>query len=340
MDITVAVVTYNAAGWIKQCIESILQQEYQNGLYEVLVVDGCSDDGTQEIVKGYGIRVRMVENAKRTIASNRNVALREAKYPYIAFTDSDCVVQNNWLEKLSINFEGLLSQNNQIAGVGGGNIIGSESSAFHEALSLAQNSFIGSLGSVQGRLYENVRAVDSLGCLNVLYNRDLLLSIGGFDEGLKNMCEDADMNYRLKRNGYLLYYIPDASVIHNTRQNLSAWCNNMFEYGKGRAIIMLKHKTLFSLVFILPVMFWPILLTCFLFGFRWHLLWLAILYFPSVFVAALILALKAGQKKHWFRTGLVLCSTHISYASGLWAGFVIGYNSAFKDPIQVATRTQ
>ncbi|MEI6703690.1 MAG: glycosyltransferase [Deltaproteobacteria bacterium] len=326
MDITIAVVTYNAAGCIKQCIESVLQQEYKNGLYELLVVDGCSNDGTQEIVKDYGSRVRMVENAERTIASNRNVALREAKYPYIAFTDSDCVVQSNWLEKLSINFEELLSQNNQIAGVGGGNIVGSGLSAFHEALSVAQNSFIGSLGSVQGTLYENVRAVDSLGCLNVLYNRDLLLSIGGFDEDLKNMCEDTDINYRLRDNGYLLYYIPDATVIHNTRQNLSAWCNNMFEYGKGRAIIMLKHKTLFSRVFILPVMFCPILLTCFLFGFRWHFLWLAILYFPSVFVAGLILALKAGQHRLWFSTGLVLCCTHIGYAAGLWAGFVIGYD--------------
>ena len=326
MDITVTVVTYNAAGCIKQCIESVLQQEYQGGLWEVLVVDGCSDDGTREILNGYGNRIRIFENTGRTIASNRNVALREAKYPYIAFADSDCVVPNNWLERLGTNFIGLVSRNSQIAGVGGGNIAGSGSSPFHEALSVAQNSFIGSLGSVQGRLYENVRVVDSLGCLNVLYNRDLLLSIGGFDEDLKNMCEDTDINYRLRDNGYLLYYIPDATVIHNTRQNLSAWCINMFEYGKGRAIIMLKHKTLFSRVFILPVMFWPIMLTCFVLGFQWHLLWLAMLYFPSVFVAGLVLALKAGQKKHWFRTGLVLCSTHISYASGLWAGVVIGYD--------------
>ena len=324
MDITVAVVTYNAAWRIRLCLESLLKQASHGGAAEILVVDGCSNDGTQEIVRRFGNRVRLVENPKKTIASNRNIALCKAYYPYIAFTDSDCIVPNNWLRSLSEGFETIRQTDTRVAGVGGGSIAPFCQNSFHALLGIALDSFLGSMGSVQGKVFDRQRPMTSLAGLNVLYERAALESAGGFDEELKNMCEDADINYRLRQKGRTLYFIPGANVEHYARHNLLSWCANMHAYGIGRARIMCKHRTLFSLSYAGALFFLPALLIGSLIGIRWPGFLLVWLYVPLMLCAGFALAFKK-KSLSGLRVGLILMGTHICYAMGLWRGFVIGY---------------
>lgn len=330
MDITVAVVTYNAAWCLRSCLESLLRQTPHGGAVEILVVDGCSNDGTQDIVRGFGDQVRLVENPKRTIASNRNIALLEARYPYIAFTDSDCVAPVGWLRSLSKAFETIRQTDAGVAAVGGGNVTPSCRSSFRAALGIALDSFLGSLGSVQGKVFDHQRLVASLGCLNVLYKCAALKSVGGFDEQLKNMCEDTDMNYRLRQKGRTLYFIPGADVEHYVRRNLRSWCASMYAYGIGRARIMCKHRTLFSPAYVLALLFLPALLIGSLIGMIWPWSLLVWLYVPAMVCAGLVLAFK---KKSFLGLyiGLILLETHICYAIGLWRGLTIGYGHAPKN---------
>ncbi len=324
MDISVCIVAYNAADSIGACLRSILDLAPHGGKTEILVIDGCSTDDTQKIVRGFGGRVRLVENPKRTIASNRNVAIHEALYPYIAFTDSDCTVPSNWLQMLSGSFEAIQKNNTRLAGVGGGNIAPSVKSPFQTALGIALNSFLGSLGSVQGRIFNEQRRVASLACLNVLYARAVLESAGGFDEHLENMCEDADMNYRLNQKGYELYFIPGVFVEHCARQSLRSWCVNMYHYGIGRAKIMRKHRTLFSPAHTIAFLFLPGLFIVSLLGFLWPQAFLVWLYIPVIMLFGFLLA----WNKHpasCLRVGLILLGTHFFYAAGLWRGLVLGY---------------
>lgn len=327
MDITVAVVTYNAAWCLRSCLESLLRQAPHRGAIEILVVDGCSNDGTQDIVRGFGDQVRLVENPRRTIASNRNIALREARYPYIAFTDADCVVPAGWLRSLSKAFETIRQTDASVAATGGGNVTPSCQSSFHAAIGIALDSFLGSLGSVQGKVFDRRRLVTSLGCLNVLYERAALDSVGGFDEQLENMCEDTDINYRLRQKGRTLYFIPGADVEHYVRRNLRSWCTGMYAYGIGRAKIMCKHRTLFSPAYVLALLFLPALLIGSMVGMIWPWSLLVWLYVPAMVCAGLALALK---KKSFLglQVGLILLGTHVCYAVGLWRGLTIGYAQA------------
>lgn len=322
MDITIAVVTYNAARCLQPCLESLLNQVPHGGTSEILVVDGCSNDGTQEIVRSFSNRVRLVENPKRTISSNRNVALQEAHYPYIGFTDADCVVPNNWLHTLSKSFEQIRQTDNRLAGVGGGNVTPSYHSSFHKALGIALDSFLGSLGSVQGKVFDRQRPVASLAGLNVLYERAALKSVGGFDEEMGNMCEDADVNYRLRRAGRTLYFVPGANVEHRARQDMGAWCSNMYAYGVGRARMIRKHRTFFPLGYLCALMFIPTLMSATAFGFVWPWAFIAWLYLPLMVCAGFILALR---KKAWALSPYVvavLIATHFCYASGLLRGLI------------------
>jgi len=329
MDISVCVVTYNAAEIIRDCLKSIIDQAPHGGKTEILVVDGCSTDDTQKIVRSFAGSVCLVENPKRTIASNRNAAIREAIHPYIAFTDSDCTVPHNWLRILSESFEAIKKNDTCLAGVGGGNRTPFGKSPFQTALGIALNSFLGSLGSVQGRIFEKQRQVASIACLNALYSRTTLESVGGYDEQLGNMCEDADINYRLNKKGHTLYFVPGVPVEHYARQTLLSWCTNMYNYGIGRARIMRKYRTLFSPAYMIAFLFLPGLFVVSLLGIIWPRAFLVWLYIPLIMLIGFSLALN----KHpalGLRVGLILLGTHIFYAAGLLRGFIVGYSDNSK----------
>ena len=81
--------SYNTAPYIKQTIQSVLNQTYTN--WELIIVDDCSTDNTDEVLKGINDnRIRYFKNEVNSgAAASRNIALREAKGQWIAFLDSD-----------------------------------------------------------------------------------------------------------------------------------------------------------------------------------------------------------------------------------------------------------
>ncbi len=102
MNDLVSVITpsYNTARYISDTIESVLAQTYTN--WEMIIVDDCSTDNTDEIVKPYlaDSRIKYLKNKKNSGAAiSRNYALREAKGRWIAFLDSDDLWLHDKLEK-------------------------------------------------------------------------------------------------------------------------------------------------------------------------------------------------------------------------------------------------
>jgi glycosyltransferase involved in cell wall biosynthesis len=85
--VSVIVPTYNRADTVSETIDSVLEQTYSN--LEVIVVDDGSKDNTQEVLRGYGTRIRNIqqENAGQMVARNRGI--REASGEIICFLDSD-----------------------------------------------------------------------------------------------------------------------------------------------------------------------------------------------------------------------------------------------------------
>ena len=189
------------------------------------------------------------------------------------------------------------------------------------------NSWLGSLGSVQGRNFRVSFPVESLACLNVLYEKEPIVCVGGFDEELGNMCEDADMNYRLRKMEKKLIFLPDLEVVHHSRKSLQDWISNMYAYGVGRARIMLKHRTVFNWAYAAALAFLPGVLLLTLIGFLGILIGSPIkfclliwLYGPFVFFYGVFLAILT-QPSLGLSVGIILLATQFSYAIGLWSGF-------------------
>lgn len=95
--------SYNTAPYIKETIQSVLDQTYTN--WELIIVDDCSTDNTEEVLATINdSRIRYFKNEKNSGAAvSRNKALREAKGQWIAFLDSDDLWMPEKLEK-QINF--------------------------------------------------------------------------------------------------------------------------------------------------------------------------------------------------------------------------------------------
>ena len=93
--VSVIMPTYNCGRFIKESIDSVLAQSYQQ--WELLIVDDCSTDETEDIVRSYkDSRIHYWRNEKQLGAAlTRNKALRKAKGRYIAFLDADDI----WLPK-------------------------------------------------------------------------------------------------------------------------------------------------------------------------------------------------------------------------------------------------
>lgn len=99
--ISIIMAAYNAEKTIKEAIDSVLNQTYEN--WELLVIDDYSTDSTRDIVKKVSQidkRVRLIENAfNRGVSYTRRYGLEKAKGMWIAILDSDDMWNPNKLEK-------------------------------------------------------------------------------------------------------------------------------------------------------------------------------------------------------------------------------------------------
>lgn len=113
--VTVLMPTYNVAPYVKEAIESVLRQTYND--FELLVIDDCSTDGTLDVVRGItDSRIRIVKNEHNLgLADNLNRGLSLIHTDYVARMDGDDIAEPDWLEK-----EVAVLDNNPEIGVCGG----------------------------------------------------------------------------------------------------------------------------------------------------------------------------------------------------------------------------
>ena len=97
--VSIIMPSYNTASYIKQTIQSVLDQTYTN--WELIIVDDCSTENTKEVVDTRkDCRIHYFKNEKNSGAAiSRNKALREAKGQWIAYLDSDDLWMPEKLEK-------------------------------------------------------------------------------------------------------------------------------------------------------------------------------------------------------------------------------------------------
>ncbi len=216
---------YNRKDFIRQCLESVLRQDFK-GDYEVIVVDDGSTDGTREVLKEFDSQILVHSNqTNRGLTYSRNKGIDLSRGKWVAFTDSDCIVNEDWLKELIKPF----TISSQLAVVGG-RIDDPVSKTYWELVNKGAN-FI-------ARKDRYVREI--LGC-NMCFRREFLLK-NKFDESLKYAGDEVDLCLKARRQGYRIYYYNSAKVIHYHRTTFRGAIIQAFRFGYSRAYVNLKNQ--------------------------------------------------------------------------------------------------
>ena len=214
IEISVIVPSYNSARTIRRCLESLLHQHTARS-YEIIVADSSTDD-TPAIVGTFGGRVRLVRNDRQLPPGPaRNLGVREARGAILAFTDSDCVPEPDWLEQIARAHE-------RHEAVGGRIDNGTPGSWCGTALYLAE--FVEFGGGPE-------RVVASMPSCNISYSRRLFDAHGGFPDVAWG--EEYIFNHRLP-DGVL--FTPAAAVRHVNRTGFGETLHHARRVGHGSAI--------------------------------------------------------------------------------------------------------
>jgi len=99
--ISIIVPIYNVENYLRQCLDSILNQTYQN--FECLLINDGSPDNSADICREYvskDSRFRYFEKENGGVSSARNLGIEHSKGEYITFIDSDDWVDSDYLEVL------------------------------------------------------------------------------------------------------------------------------------------------------------------------------------------------------------------------------------------------
>lgn len=106
MNVSVVTPTLNERTQLPECLSRLESQAREGD--EVIVVDGGSDDGTQEVAKEMADRLLVAKNedgSPSTIGTARHVGAMKAKNEIVVSTDADALPQDGWLEQIRMHFQ-------------------------------------------------------------------------------------------------------------------------------------------------------------------------------------------------------------------------------------------
>jgi GT2 family glycosyltransferase len=227
--VSVVVCTYNGGSTLEQCLCSLRMLDYPD--YEVIVVDDGSTDDTGEILARFP-DMQAVRQSNHGLSFARNVGLRLATGAVVAYTDSDCFADPDWLTLLVEQLE-----HSGAAAVGGPNLT-------------PQDGWLaGCVAASPGQpthVLESDQVAEHVPGCNMAFRREVLESINGFDSQFKKAGDDVDVCWRLQQAGYWISFAPGAVVWHHRRQTVRTYLRQQSGYGEAEALLRFKHPDKFN----------------------------------------------------------------------------------------------
>ena len=232
------VVTWNRRELLRACLTSLRRQIAAE--FEVIVVDNGSTDGSADVAEHeFGCRVlRNRENRGFCAANNQGIAAARGKF--IALLNNDAEAEPGWLAALCRAFE-----DRPEVGMAASKILvyedpGRIDKAGHLIFPDGQNR---GRGSGERDLGQYDRVEECLwpdGCA-AMYRRQMLVSIGSFDEDFFAYADDAELGLRARIAGWKCLYVPDAVVRHHRGSTLGLESTRRLELiERNRVLLAVK----------------------------------------------------------------------------------------------------
>lgn len=238
MSISVVIATRNRAAQLANCIRRFDTLDVTLlAAWEILIVDNGSSDDTAQTVATLqaetDLPLRYVYEGAPGVSAARNAGIEAARYPILAFTDDDCLVDPSWLSAIQRSF----AEDPTVVMVGG-----------------RVDLFDPADGEISIRRFDDrveIEGIDDIftrliGC-NIAISAAALRKAGAFDTHMGpgtnfKAGEDHELFYRILKCGAKVVYEPGVRVEHaHGRRKHDEICALKANYVKGRATILGKH---------------------------------------------------------------------------------------------------
>jgi glycosyltransferase involved in cell wall biosynthesis len=304
---------------ITQCLQSILDQDYPEGLIEVFVIDGMSQDSSREIVrdlaKEYAF-IKLLHNAKQATTSALNQGIAESKSQVIVRVDAHSSIAPDYI-RCCVNTLKKTGAENV-----GGLMRPTGTSFLEQAIALAMCSPFG-IGSGKFHYCEKEMFVDTvyLGA----YPREVLERVGLYDEEA-HYGEDDELNYRLIKGGGKIFLSPRIRSKYYPRSSLSALWKQYSNYGRGKARTVKKHGRPASWRHLVPpALVISVIVSLLLFAVNPALGWLIGGIGGGYLISAILVSARICFREGWKYFAvlpIVFATIHLSYGLGFLVGIL------------------
>lgn len=169
--VSVIIPTFNRAAYICAAIDSVINQNYGDYSYEVLVIDDGSTDNTAEVLKKYKNKIKYIKlphSGKPAVP--RNYGISKAKGQLIAFQDSDDIWPSNKMEIQLSEFD-----DNTVMTYGQALIMDASGK-------VSNNHLVDDNILEYGTSFKKLIKTNAISTLTVIARKDAIISVGGFNE--------------------------------------------------------------------------------------------------------------------------------------------------------------
>jgi len=230
MTLSIIVVNWNVKALLQRCLESIFNY-VKDVDYEIIVVDNCSQDGSQEYLKKLSKKrnhINVIFNEKNFgFGKANNQGLKKTRGEFVLFLNPDTeFVKENGVGKIIE-----LMKQNKKWGIVGCQLIGPDKEIqpsvrnfptfFSQLMIILKLQYLFPQSKVFKKYfqtdfdYQKRKEVDQVAGSFILTRRKILDQVGSFDESFHLWFEDADLCYRVKKAGYQIIYSPEIKILHH-----------------------------------------------------------------------------------------------------------------------------
>ena len=227
--LAIVVVSYNTRKLIRRCLES-LRAFAPRCSFEVVVVDNASRDGSVATLRSEFPWVRLVDNPHNLgYAVAVNQGIEATRSDYVLVLNPDIVVRPGALDHL-VEFMDATPE----AGIAGGKLLNTDGTLQHSCRSFYTPMTLVMRRTPLGKLFPNHRVIRHHLLLDydhatprpvdwvigacMMVRRTAIEAVGGMDERFFLYFEDVDWCYRMSRQGWRVWYLPAAEMVHEHRR--------------------------------------------------------------------------------------------------------------------------
>ena len=324
--VSIVVPTTGNVGYIRGMVKSVARLDYPRDRFELILLGDAETPLLQrarELAQEGGIALQVIHDPVAA-GEKRNRGVAAAQGEYIAFTDDDTILREDWLRAAVQH----LAQNPDYAGVGGPNFTPREGLPFAKAVGrIFGSKFLFRFRYTAG--HDEPCEVDHNPTCNYVLRREAVAGIG-FHPTLWPG-EDVEFDIRLQQAGHRILYAPDVVVWHHRRSRPLPFLRQMFNYGVTRAQVTRMHPDSFDQRHYAFIVAFVVLMTLYALAW-WQPLpvavpWLLpvalnVAYFGVLGLAGLLVGIQTRSLKQGLYAPMVLFIQHFGYSLGLLVGLL------------------